>query len=240
MAVFHTPRSVIRVAQQTPKWKAIRNSVIISGSNAASAIGVKGAYESRYITAQKILKWEDKSETTRSEWLQAAMDHGNRLEPEAFNFAKRLLYWRYKLHLIHSPFLFHEGGLTGASPDGLLIDSRSLKVVGILEIKCPYSRELATAIKDIYKVQMYMEAGGIYDRRLCPVPRMFYFDYINKNSFWLNELSFDPKIFNFIISEIRSFIDLLKVHQENPDTFPKRVKSALTWEKIVLSASKLQ
>jgi hypothetical protein len=131
-----------------------------------------------------------------------------RNEPRAFDEANKQLM-NCGMYAMPVNFLFHQDEQLGASPDGLVYDASVFppRIVGVLEIKCPAKRQITDQIPDTVKVQLYMEAAGIYP--IVPKPRMFFFDWSPSRTL-LKELEWKVDTWRALRKKIQEFIDGFK------------------------------
>lgn len=120
-------------------WSCVRKNFFCTSTSISTLLGIN-PYESRTSYLNRMVKKEKKQ---FSEFAKAAMEHGVITEQLAFDHlsAKILHYSEGKLITQYSPgiFMYNKDPSIAASPDGLVINNRTGKIVSCIEIKCPYS-----------------------------------------------------------------------------------------------------
>lgn len=123
----------ILVKQRTPEWQELRQSVCLTASCFADALGI-GCGKPYDFLKSIIEPDEEDAEPT------AFIRHGILMEP-VINDAYQLLTGN---RTQPSGFWIKEGGplhhLVGASPDAKVCDRKSLEVIGLAEFKAPVYR----------------------------------------------------------------------------------------------------
>lgn len=160
-----TPISVF-VSGRNPTSNRFREKLKLTASDYASALGVKGAYQSRYRLAQE--RFYGRQPAPPSEFISNLMSEGNRMEPYILNRWRA----RYPNYIaLPSGLLLDEvyPDKFGATPDALVFDRQTMTLVGVLELKYrPMAKELSTSqglIPPKYYIQMVgqlMCLPGVY------------------------------------------------------------------------------
>lgn len=120
-------------------WSIIRTKFFCTSTSISTLLGIN-PYETRTSYLNRMIRKERKQ---FSEFAKAAMEHGVKTEKLAFDHLSAKI-WHYsegELYTQYSPglFMWNEDPSIAASPDGLVIEKATGKIISCIEIKCPYS-----------------------------------------------------------------------------------------------------
>ncbi len=200
-----------------PEHNPHRKKLWLTSSDYPNALGVRGAYESRFAFTKH--RFYGIERPTPNEYLQGLLDTGKRMEPLALRLWNRLFDGRYfavtsglLLDMSH-PELF------GATPDGLVFDCGTLRLIGTLEIKNPQKRKLAHTPEEIPQRYLMQILGQL----MCvPVNRFFYLEYKSDTEFTSWEGEIDPDLKDACRTLLLAYKELVDSH--DIETFPRRTK----------------
>lgn len=200
-----------------PEQNPHRKKLWLTSSDYPNAIGIKGAYESRFAFTKH--RFYGAERPPPNEYMQALLDAGHRAEPLALRLWNRLFDGRY--FAVTSGLLLdmQRPDLFGATPDGLVFDSRTFRLIGTLEIKHPQKRKLAHTPEEIPQRYLMQILGQL----MCvPVNRFFYLDYKTDTEFTSWEGEIDPDMKDACRALLLAYKDLVESH--DAETFPRRTK----------------
>lgn len=198
-----------------PEHNPHRKKLWLTSSDYPNAVGVEGAYESRFAFTKH--RFYGVERPTPNEYLQQLLDTGKRMEPLALRLWNRLFDGRY--FAVTSGLLLdmQRPDLFGATPDGLVFDCLTLRLIGTLEIKNPQRRELATVPEKIPPRYLMQILGQL----MCvPVNRFFYMEYRSDTEFTSWEGEIDPDMKDACRTLLLAYKDMVDSH--DIDTFPRR------------------
>ena len=199
--------------QKSQEWLNQRNQYL-TASTISTVIGLNG------LTALRQLFLEKVSYGTVSNFHgNEATQWGNKYEPVA-----------NAVYCLRQGTRVHEFGLIpsrrwpflGVSPDGITEQGR------MLEIKCPYSRQINGKIKDAYYHQM-QEQMWVCDFQECHFLECT-FKEIPEGQFWL-ELPFYQHEQGIIITYVTSADDLSPKYLYSPVKYSQRPYQLLKWRR---------
>lgn len=213
-----TPLDVF-FSNSNPEHNTHRKNLWLTSSDYANAIGIKGSYESRFAFTMHRLRVTAKPPP--NDFLQRLLSTGRRMEPHALRLWNRL--YRGCYIAVPSGLLLdmQHPELFGATPDGLVFNSSTFRLVGVLEIKNPQKRELARVPEKIPARYLIQILGQL----MCvPVQRFFYIEYQSDTSFtaWEGEVTDEMK--DWCRTLLLEYKALVKKHKKTPETFPKKTK----------------
>ena len=167
------PLRIYSCDQRSLGWFSVRSATPVT----ASAIGT--ILRNPNTKTYKDLVYEKAYQGSKSPNNVPALDHGITCE----HFALERLRKRYKIYDIG--FVTNSKyPLIGVSPDGVIRDYKGKPA--LLEIKCPYSREITGEIPKDYYHQMQLQM------LICEIPRCLYAEY-----------QFDPKTYEYRDSQLQ-------------------------------------
>lgn len=153
-----------RIPQHTPEWHGVRQKMI-TASNAASILGVRGAHCSKSMLMRRKTGVFDPLADQNRETDSAAMAHGRKFEAEAGRVFAELT--GHKLVNEDIGLLTHPTYTwLGASPDFVTYSGE------LVETKCPYSRVIVDGEVPAHympQVQLQLE--------ICDAPRCYFVQY---------------------------------------------------------------
>lgn len=218
--IFGTPIEVFAYSPENsdPLNNPFRKKLVLTASDYPNALGVKGAYQSRYkFTCQRFY---GETPSPRGEFLDNLLEMGRKMEPVIFN--------RWNLQN-RSRFIATRSGLLldqvhpetfGATPDGLVWDVNTHDLVGTLEIKYRPSAKSSLRKEDIpqkYKMQMLGQL-------MClPVHRWFYIEMDSTGQTRSYEGYFTQQQKDDLRRDLIEY--LYTANTYNSQTFPRRCKS---------------
>jgi hypothetical protein len=211
-----TPLNVY-LPNSDPEQNPHRKKLWLTSSDYPNALGVKGSYESRLAFTKH--RFYGVAKPAPNDYLQGLLDTGKRMEPLALRLWNRLFNGRY--FAVTSGLLLdmQRPDLFGATPDGLVFDSSTLRLIATLEIKNPQKRELAMSPEKIPQRYLMQILGQL----MCvPVNRFFYLEYRSDTEFTSWEGEIDPDMKDACRTLLLAYKDLVDSH--DIDSFPKRTK----------------
>lgn len=218
--LFNTPLRLYLARQGSSVWSKLRENRLTS-SDYAAALGVRGAYRSRYRLAVEKF-YDPKSRRKPNAFVEEAMKHGKVMEKHAFAAFND---HQNKYLAVNCGFLcdFHNTRL-GATPDGLVYSRDGKDLLGALEIKCPFSRQPYEHVCEI-KGQYMMQMMGQVMCLPAWCNTSFFFDYASDNNYRLHVIEFDLQRQHTMREKLLEFLDMIDEHNE--DTFPKRISKCM-------------
>ncbi len=217
--IFGTPLSVFSFTPENsdPLNNPFREKLTLTASDYPNALGVKGAYQSRYKFTCQRFYGETRSQP--GEFLDNLMYMGRKMEPVIFELwnktnRDRFIATRSGLLLdqVH-PELF------GATPDGLVWDSKTHELVGTLEIKYRPSATSSLGKDQIpqkYKMQMLGQL-------MClPVYHWFYIEMDGTGTARSYDGYFTEEDKTSLRADLLDYLQLAR--SNNRTTFPRRCK----------------
>lgn len=211
-----TPIGVF-LPDSNPEHNPHRKKLWLTSSDYPNALGVRGAYMSRFAFTKHRFYGVEKPEP--NDFQKQLMAAGNKMEPLALRLWNRLFSGRY--FAVTSGLLLdlQRPDLLGATPDGLVFDSSTLRLIGTLEIKHPQKRKLAHTPEEIPQRYLMQILGQL----MCvPVNRFFYLEYKSDTEFTSWEGEIDPDMKDACRTLLLDYHQLVTSH--TLETFPPRMK----------------
>lgn len=213
-----TPLSVFMYPSRDAGNNPHRKKLWLTSSNYADALNIYGAYSSsRYaFTLEKY--YHAKPPAPPNEFLNGLLEHGRRTEPIALRRWRNLYSSRYTL--TGSGLLLDtcHPDLFGATPDGLVFDTASSRLLGVLEVKCPRDRSLAVTPDRVKGSYLYQILGQLMCLKDCY--RFWYFEYKSDTEFVAWEGVVTEELKQECRHRLMQYKDL--VTYNTAESFPKR------------------
>lgn len=216
-----TPVKVFCVSNKEVSENPYRQKVAVSASSMASALGIPGAYQSRY--AYTCTRFYGVEPPKVDPFVENMMAQGRKYEPIIFNLLKKSL--RRHHYVTPSGFMLDSTHptLCGASPDGLLWRVEDGCFDGVVEIKYR-DRAARSAAPDQIPLKYLIQIAG---QLMCTISNRFC--YVEGKYEGPHEgikcSIFSGTVDRRFLAELRGmlldYLELAAKHTK--DTFPKRI-----------------
>lgn len=217
-----TPVKVFYVSNKEVSENPYRQKVAVSASSLASALGVPGAYQSRY--AYTCTRFYGVEPAKPDAFVENMMAQGRKYESVIFKMLQHSV--RKNHYVTSSGFMFDTvyPNLFGASPDGLLWRTKDGCFDGVVEIKYRDRASRSVSPEQIPLKYLIQIAGQL----MCTISNKFCYvegKYEGPGA-GIRCSIFCGTVDRRLLEELRAMlIDYLElVAKHNKDTFPRRIK----------------
>jgi len=216
-----TPLKVFYKSNKEVSENPYRDSVAITASGLPSALGISGAYQSRY--AYTCTRFYKEPPAKPCPFVENMMQQGRKYEPVILKTLKRIYSKEY--YFTSSGFLLDTvcPTLLGASPDGLVFDAKTTAFVGPLEIKYR-DRAQISAIPEQIPLKYLIQIAA---QLMCTVSNTFLYaegkDEGPARGFRISVFrgTVDKRLFSEIRGMLLEYLQIVAANEK--DTFPKRI-----------------
>lgn len=232
-----TPMKVFCISNKEVSENPYRQRVAVSASSLASALGVPGAYQSRY--AYTCTRFYGVEPPKVDPFVENMMAQGRKYEPLIFEALKKSV--RLQHYVTPSGFMLDSTypSLFGASPDGLLWRTEDGCFDGVVEIKYR-DRAARSASPDQIPLKYLIQIAG---QLMCTISNRFCYveGKYEGNVQGLQCSIFTGTVDRRLLAELRAMLlDYLElVSKHTIDTFPKRI-SGMPKDEHYRNAFKIQ
>lgn len=208
--------------QKSKEWYEKRNK-ILTASQIASILN-KNIYQSPFdILVEKIYSFINNDKYI-TEHTHKYTDWGNKFEPIAVKFYEFLKEEKViEIGLVvHSKFEW-----LGASPDGLLMSGN------LLEIKCPFTRNITNDIPNHYWIQIQIQLE-VCNMEYCDYLECDFYEYKNEEEY--KNDNYDSDLKGFHIKQTDTSKETSVIYWRINKCFLKSVKRDKTWFNSVVNS----